>query len=153
MNLFNNVQELLEHHKTNLILVLFLNGAVLNSQAYSVKSAPLLLLVCHRPALTVFSRQIQKLPDWNSKSWDESVEMKHWSWTKALRCDKLFLFFCHSHRVFSQTAFWFVVLPFDGVLRLLWMTLCPSTSCFLTTLTLTLSDKHTICVCDCVYVC
>lgn len=42
--------------------------------------------------------------------------MKHCSWTKALRCDKLLLLFCHSHRVFSQTAFWFVVLPFDGLL-------------------------------------
>lgn len=116
MILFNDVQELLERQETNVILVLFLNGAVLNSQAYSVKSAPLLLLVCHRPALTVFSGQIQKLPDWNRKSWDESVEMKRWSWTKALRCDKLLLFFCHSHRVFSQTAFWFVVLPLDGLL-------------------------------------
>lgn len=27
------------------------------------------------------------------------------SWTKALRCDKLLLFFCHSHRVFSQNRF------------------------------------------------
>lgn len=42
--------------------------------------------------------------------------MKHSSRTKALRCDKLLLLFRHSHRVFSQTAFWFVGLPFDGLL-------------------------------------
>ncbi len=155
-NLFNVVQELIERHETN-----FCDCGVVFK--WSSSQFPGLLSQVCSTAFTCLSQTSTDSVLWANTedprlkqqklrriSGDETVILN--KGTKMWQALALLLSFTQS--VFSNrflicgVTFWWA-----SAVWLLWMTLCPSASRFLTALTLTLSDKHTICVCDCVYVC